>query len=253
MKMHLLAGGRLRMRRSVYVPGAAKEETIELPVHAALLRHAQANVLFDTGCSPEAATDAEARWGGLARVMTPIFTPEETVVHQLGTLGLAADDVDMVICSHLHPDHCGCNEHFRRATIFCHAAEVEAARAKSAAQQGYLPREWDQPQGFRTFEGQHDLFGDGRVVLVPMPGHTPGSTVARVALERDGTFVLAADAAPLQASIDTGTPPKNTWNMELATSALAELKRMREAGETVVSAHDDEQWRRLRKGAAFYA
>lgn len=182
MKLHFLPGGRLRMRRSIYVPGAAKDETIELPVHSALVRHKQANLLFDTGCSPQAATDPERRWGGLARVMTPIFKAEETAVEQLSATGLTADDIDIVVCSHLHPDHCGCNEHFRRATIFCHAAELEAARAEGAEQQGYLPQEWNQPQGFRTFDSQHDVFGDGRLVLVPMPGHTPGSTVAGLGL-----------------------------------------------------------------------
>lgn len=88
MKMHFLEGGRLRMRRSIYVSGAAKEETIELPVHATLMRHSQGNVLFDSGCSPEAAIDPVARWGGLSKVMTPIFSPEQTVVRQLKTLAI---------------------------------------------------------------------------------------------------------------------------------------------------------------------
>ena len=253
MKMHLLAGGRLRMRRSIYVPGAARDETIDLPVHASLIRHPKGNVLFDSGCSPEAATDPEGRWGGLAKVMTPIFEPGQTVLGGLQDLGLSPDDIDIVVCSHLHPDHCGCNEHFRRATIYCHAAEVAAAKAEGGEQQGYLPREWDQTQGFELFDREHDLFGDERIVLVPMPGHTPGLTVARIALDRDGVFVLASDAAPLQANIDSGTPPKNTWNMDLAADALAQLRRFRDQGETVISAHDDEQWRRLRTGAAFYA
>ncbi|MVT64682.1 MBL fold metallo-hydrolase [Bradyrhizobium pachyrhizi] len=252
MKLHFLPGGRLRMRRSIYVPGSAKDETIELPVHAALVRHRQANLLFDTGCNPEAATGPERRWGGLARVMTPVFKAEETVVHQLGKVGLTPDDIDIVVCSHLHPDHCGCNEYFRRATILCHAAELEAAQAEGAEQQGYLSREWKQPQGFKTFDTQHDVFGDGKVVLVPMPGHTPGSTVARVDLDNDGTFVLASDAAPLQSSINSGVPPRNTWNMDLATAALAEFRKWRKAGETVVSGHDDGQWKHLRKAAEFY-
>lgn len=252
MKLHFLSGGRLRMRRSIYVPGAAKDETIELPVHAALVRHKQGNLLFDTGCSPVAAADPESRWAGLARVMTPIFKAEDTVVHQLGAVGLSADDIDIVVCSHLHPDHCGCNEHFRRATIFCHAAELEAARAEGAEQRGYLAKEWNQPQGFRTFDGQHDVFDDGRVVLVPMPGHTPGSTVARIGLDRDGTFVLASDAAPLQSGIETGIPPKNTWDMNQAADALLELKKRRDAGEVIVSGHDDAQWKKLRKAGEFY-
>lgn len=252
MKMHFLEGGRLRMRRSIYVPGAAKEETIELPVHATLMRHPAGNVLFDSGCSPDAAKDPQARWGGLSKVMTPIFTPEQTVVEQLKRIALAPDDIDVVVCSHLHPDHCGCNAYFRRATILCHEAEVVAAKASGAENQGYLPHEWDQPQGFQTFKAEHDVFADGRIVLVPMPGHTPGMTVARVSLQRDGVFVLASDAAPLQINVDQGVAPKNTWDMDLAAKALAELKSFRDRGDTVISGHDDGQWQDLRKGLEHY-
>jgi hypothetical protein len=51
MEMHMLSGGRLRTRRSAYIPGAAESDTIERRC-SALLRHAQGNVLFDTGCDP---------------------------------------------------------------------------------------------------------------------------------------------------------------------------------------------------------
>jgi N-acyl homoserine lactone hydrolase len=61
MKLHFLSGGRLRMRRSIYQPDATKDETIELPVSCALIRHPQGNVLFDTGCNPQAGHDADLR------------------------------------------------------------------------------------------------------------------------------------------------------------------------------------------------
>jgi N-acyl homoserine lactone hydrolase len=56
----------------------------------------------------------------------------------------------------------------------------------------------------------------------------------------------------LQAGIESGVPPKNTWNMDMAGAALAELKRLRDKGDTVVSAHDDEQWKELRKTVEYY-
>ena len=58
MKMHALSGGRVRMRKSVYVPDADRSETIELPVSCFLLRHPQGNVLFDTGCHPSVAGES---------------------------------------------------------------------------------------------------------------------------------------------------------------------------------------------------
>ena len=46
MKMHLLSGGRVRMRKVVYFPDADRNETIEMPISCVLLRHAQGNVLL---------------------------------------------------------------------------------------------------------------------------------------------------------------------------------------------------------------
>jgi N-acyl homoserine lactone hydrolase len=253
MKLHFLSGGRLRMRRAVFYPGAARDETVELPVSCTLIKHPQANVLFDTGCNPKAALDPEGRWGSMVRAMAPIFAPEEAVVKQLALAGLAADDIDIVVCSHLHADHCGCNEHFRRATVYCHAAEVAAAKAENGLAMGYLPLEWDQPQGFEEFETEKDLFGDGSVVLIPLPGHTPGMTVALVGLDESGQFLLASDAAAVEANLTEGYAPKNSWDLDKAVSAIDEIRRMREHGATVIYGHDDAQWRSLRQGAAHYA
>lgn len=252
MKMHVLSGGRLRMKRHVYEPDADRSETIELPVSSILLRHPQGNVLFDTGCHPSVVTEAEARWGGVARAMTPIMGPQDNVVSQLACTGLGPDDIDVVICSHFHPDHCGCNAFFRRATMVVHAAEMAAARAENAQAAGYLPVEWDQPNPVDLIDGQRDLFGDGRVTLIPLPGHTPGLTGALVSLDRDGAFLLASDAVSLRSSLDADVVPKNTWNADLYRNSLDEIRRIEAAGATVLCGHDDAQWATLRKGADAY-
>jgi N-acyl homoserine lactone hydrolase len=245
MKMDILSAGRLRMRKSIYMPAESKEKTVDLPVVSVLLRHDAGNVLFDTGCAPQAAEDPQARWGGLARVMQPIFSPADAVVNQLPQHGLTPDDIDVVICSHLHPDHCGCNAAFRRATVFAHRDELAAARSEDGPKQGYLPQEWGIPQGYSEIDGEKDLFGDGRIVLVPMPGHSPGLTTARVELERDGAFLLASDAAPMMRHVDQGYAPKNSWNLELATAALVAIKAEKDRGTTVICGHDDAQWQQL--------
>ena len=66
----------------------------------------------------------------------------------MSAIGISADDVDVVVCSHLHPDHCGCNAFFKRASIIVHAKEIEAARKPNAVPMGYLASEWD----FGTFD-----------------------------------------------------------------------------------------------------
>ena len=117
MKMHVLSGGRLRVRKTMYDANAVRGETLDVPVSCILLRHGQGNVLFDTGCHPAVAENAQARWGGLAKIMTPVMQPGDHVIAALGGIGLTDDDIDVVVCSHLHPDHCGCNTFFKRATF----------------------------------------------------------------------------------------------------------------------------------------
>ena len=253
MKMHILSGGRLRMRKSVYVPDASRQETIELPVSCYLLRHAQGNVLFDTGCHPSVAVDAESRWGAMAKVMTPIGTPKDNVVDQLDLVGLVPDDIDVVVNSHFHSDHCGCNEFFKKATVMCHSRELEAAATEGAAQMGFLPVDWKQPMPMETLDEQRDLFGDGRIVLLPMPGHTAGMLTALIELDREGSYLLASDAVALQSNLDQGVSPKNTFDFDQSANSMDEIRRIRNSGTTILFGHDDEQWSTLKKGADFYA
>lgn len=252
MKMHILSGGRLRMRKNVYLPEAERSETIDLPVSCFLLRHRQGNVLFDTGCHPSVHADAQARWGGMAKLMKPIADPAENVVTELQALGLTPDDIDVVVNSHFHTDHCGCNEYFGKAIVVCHQHELEAAQAPDAESQGFLAVDWRQPMPIQTIAGEHDLFGDGRVVLIPVPGHTPGMIAAVVSLDRSGHFVLASDAAALRVHLERESCPRNTWNVDLATKSMAEIRRMEADGATVIYGHDLTQWEALRKGLHAY-
>lgn len=252
MRMHLLSGGRLKMRKSILLPDADRAEMIELPVMSALLRHPQGNVLFDTGCHPDAATDATACWGGLARFMTPIMPADENVLTGLAALGLAPDDIDVVINSHLHTDHCGCNAFFPNATFVVHTLELEAARAATGDMTGYITRDWNNAGKTDALASQRDLFGDGRLVLIHLPGHTPGSIAGLVQLERSGRMLLAGDTVSLLDTLTSGTLPRNTWNKEALGKSLAEVQHIAAQGVTVLASHDAAQWATLRQGAHAY-
>lgn len=252
MKIHVLSGGRLRMRRSIYYPDAAHDEQVELPVSCFLLRHQGGNVLFDTGCHPQTAVDAEARWGALATYIVPLHGVDDNPVAGLRGFGLSADDVDVVVCSHLHTDHCGCNAFFRRASVLCHRAELDAARAPDAAAKGYFAADWDHNDALDVVEGERDLFGDGRIVLLPMPGHTKGMLAALVTLDRSGRFLLASDTVSVRASLDRDYAPRNTWNPDALHRSLEEIRRIEAAGATVICGHDAAQWETLRKADAYY-
>lgn len=252
MKMHVLSGGRLRMRKSVYLPDADRAETIDLPVSCYLLRHPEGNVLFDTGCHPTTTTDAGARWGAMAKAMNPISQPDENLITQLELVGLTPLDIDVVVNSHFHSDHCGCNEFFKRATVICHRKELDAASAADGVQKGYLPIDWQQPMPIEAIDAERDLYDDGRIVLMPLPGHTVGMTAALVSLDRSGAFLLASDAVPLQANLDRELNPRNTWDAEQSTRSMEEVRRIAAGGAQVLFGHDADQWASLRKGQDAY-
>ncbi|HLL29142.1 MAG TPA: N-acyl homoserine lactonase family protein [Xanthobacteraceae bacterium] len=252
MKMHVLSGGRLRMKASIYWPEAPRDETREFPCACYLIRHPQGNVLFDSGCHPSVETDAGARWGGIAKAMTPVHAPGDNMLAGLKSVGVSVDDIDLVVNSHFHMDHCGCNEFFKRATFIVHARELEVARDPASEGNGYFRADWDQPMNRETIEAERDLFGDDRVVLIPLPGHTPGSIGAHVGLDRSGAFLLAADAVSIRDCLDLDYAPRNTWSAEPFLKSLAEIRRLEAAGATVLCGHDPAQWQTLRKGANAY-
>jgi glyoxylase-like metal-dependent hydrolase (beta-lactamase superfamily II) len=136
--------------------------------------------------------------------------------------------------------------------VIVHALDLEAARAPDSLARGYLAIEWDHPQPMQTMSAERDLFGDGRIVLIPLPGHTQGSTGALIALDRCGQFLLASDALSLRASLDRHIVPRNTWNAEKFLASLAEIGRLEKGGATLVCGHDAQQWETLRKGAQAY-
>jgi N-acyl homoserine lactone hydrolase len=252
MKLQFISAGRLRLKKSIYDRSADRSETFEAPVSSALIRHKQGNVLFDTGCHPSVVEHGEERWGSLMKVMTPVMGAQDTLLPNLACVGINPDDIDVVVNSHFHPDHCGCNEFFRKATIIAHTKEIEAAKAPGAETAGYLRADWDHGQKADAVDGERDLFGDGKLVLIPLPGHTPGTLGASVNLERDGSFLLVSDAVSLRANLDADTVPRNTWNAEALLKSFAEIRRVERSGATIVCGHDDAQWQGLRKGAEAY-
>ncbi|MCY4278726.1 MAG: N-acyl homoserine lactonase family protein [Gammaproteobacteria bacterium] len=253
MKMHILSGGKLRMNRSIYYADAARGEQLDLPVHSVLLRHAQGNVLFDTGCHPSVAVDAHARWGALADVAVPVMARDDNLIADLGALGLAPSDIDVVINSHYHSDHCGCNEFFKNASFFIHRAEFARVQAEDAVKVGYVRADWDHPFPLTQFDTETDVFGDDKLVIVPLPGHTPGMSGALANLDRDGSFLLASDAVSVRTNLDERFVPKNTWDADLFVQSLDAIARIERGGARVVCGHDLAEWHALKKGADHYA
>ena len=150
-------------------------ETFTVPFHVFLVEHDQGLVLFDLGAHPDLAHDPRSRLGAAADDFDVRITPEDDIIPQLAKIGVQPDDIAIVALSHLHYDHCGGIEFFPKAKFLVQEIELRFAHWPGVYQRSiYVPADFDHPVAWRELRGTHDVFGDGRVVLHPTPGHTPG-------------------------------------------------------------------------------
>lgn len=190
--------------RAVWNMGADEATVFWVPVHAYLIMHPQEGpILFDTGLSRAQTQKGyySARKGGLTGMIWKVddnyLPPEQELARQMEGLGVAVEDVQHVVMSHLHEDHVGELNRFAQATV--HISQVEWDDRR---RMGYEPS-WEQigqPQTFsfgsgrfHAFEASEDFFGDGSVILVPTYGHSLGHT-SLFTYAGETPVCLAADA-----------------------------------------------------------
>ncbi|MGJ8669615.1 MAG: MBL fold metallo-hydrolase [Oceanococcus sp.] len=148
---------------------------------AVLVEHPQGNFLFDTGLGREIDTqyDLDMPWW-MAPMMT--YDPPNPVRDQLDAAGYAIPE--RVILSHVHWDHASGVHDFPESDIW--VRPVDRAFIKTGPRGPVMPSQftgnairWHEMQldgpPYRAYASSLDLFGDGAAILVPMPGHTPGS------------------------------------------------------------------------------
>ncbi|WP_324747474.1 MBL fold metallo-hydrolase [Pseudomonas veronii] len=114
----------------------------------------------------------------------------------------------------------------------------------------FRPRHYDLGHDRLEVDGEHDLFGDGSVVLVPSFGHTPGHQSLKVIVEGK-VVVITADACYLKASLEKMTLP----DAMVVNDAQAMLnnfnvfKQLKSKGAIVLYGHDPEQSKQLTDGS----
>lgn len=222
---------------------AGEHGSIRVPVPSFLIEHPRGRVVFDTGVHLDAARDPVARLGAAAAgVYTVEITAEEQVGARLRALGCDPASIRFAINSHLHFDHTGGNAELPNAVFVHQRIEWAAGREPDLiTANGFNPRDYDLGHQVRLVDGEHDLFGDGAVVCIPTPGHTPGHQSLRVRLA-DGDVVLTADSCYLRRSLEESLLPPFHHDRDQSLRSLDRLRALRAAGARLVFGHDPGDW-----------
>lgn len=145
-------------------------------------------------------------------VDTGFLGEDGVLMDALAARGLSPDDIDFVVNTHLHLDHCGCNLLFRQSVFY--------------ADKGENP-----PIHFRPAKDGGSLVPG--VKFLSTPGHTAGSV--SVVVEADGArYVIAGDAIPTVENYETMTPPAVNIDKKLAEESM---KRILKIADRVVPGH----------------
>ncbi len=215
---------------------------VRVPIPCYLVEHPRGTVVFDSGLHTDTQSDPEERLGAAARIYRVAFAPGEEVSSRLAACEVAADRVDFLVTSHLHFDHTGGHAQIPNARLVVQRREWEAGRDPDGIAANYYdPRDYDLGHDLLLADGEHDLFGDGSVLCLPTPGHTPGHQSLRVRLA-GGDVVLCADACYLRRTLEELHLPPFAADREAMLASLRRLRGLRDAGAQLCFGHDPEFW-----------
>ena len=163
-----------------------------------------------------------------------------TIVDQLAQLEIAPGDIDYLGVSHFHGDHIGQAADFSQAALLMSAADAEWIRENPPGNARRRLAPWFDNGGTITeFRGDHDVFGDGRAMILATPGHTPGHSALLVKLENVGAVLLTGDLYHFRTEI--GGRNVSRWNTSRADT-LASYERFEAIVEalapTIIVQHD---------------
>ena len=203
----------------------------EMPVGCYLVQHGSRYLLWDAGVSARALGNAH-----------PTIKLKRTISDQLKDLGLRPDQIEMVAISHYHGDHTGQATQFPKARLIIGAEDLQALRQREPPG-GSAPthvKPWlDGAAPVSALREDLDAFGDGRVVVLRTPGHTPGHLSLLVKLA-SRPVLLSGDLWHSHANVVRDEIPAfNTSHADTAASRERVRRLVREQDAVVILQHDD--------------
>lgn len=199
LRFSLIKTSQQEVPEAFTLEGGAWGKKVILNHVAVLIEHPKGNLLLDSGLGSQAdqQVEADVPWWNKPMIS---YEPANPARVQLDAANIK---VERILLSHVHWDHVSGLADFPDASVL--APQVEIDFSKTAAPPIVLPSQYAhgvkwQPlvfaeQPFMGFAQSYDIYGDGSVVVVPLSGHTPGSTGVFVTLSNSQQYFFTGDAS----------------------------------------------------------
>ena len=258
-RLYVLDGGILESDPARYRLTSQEVATTELSVAAYLIVHPRGTLLWDAGAVPDADWKPT---GNPVRHQLVLPNKQERVVtlrmplgQQLTAIGVSPAAITHLALSHYHWDHTANSNAFAAATWLVPQAERDEMFAETPSG-NVRPATYASLRNSRTVilaSEEHDVFGDGRVIIKRAPGHTPGHQVLFVRLDRTGGVVLSGDLYHYAEERTLGRLPTFEFNEEQTRVARQSVDAFlnRQRAQLWIQ-HDLPAHAKLRKAPAYY-
>lgn len=224
----------------------SETEVRELFVPCYLIEHEDGRLIWDAGLPLDSVGPRTEGAGGWY---------ERSIVDQLADMGLTPADIDYASYSHFHYDHVGAANAFSGATLLIQQSEYQAAFEEPETNPVFQPALYAELNDSDKviLEGDHDVFGDGSVMIISAPGHTPGHQVLQLELENMGTLILSGDLYHFHESRDLRRVPTFNTGRDQSLDSIDKIEALiEETDATFWIEHNLELANSLNLAPAFY-
>ena len=223
---------------------------VDFVVPCYLIAHPKGTLMWDVGVIPDSAFKADG-----APVTQGISTVTRTLKSQLAAVGYAPADITYLAHSHYHSDHTANSNDFAGATWLVQQAERDAMFAEKPA--GIIQTaSYSALKNSKTVllhGGDHDVFGDGTVIIKSTPGHTPGHQVLFLKLAKTGPVLVAGDLYHYPEERFTDKTPTFEFNHGQSLASRAAMEDfLKKSGAQLWIEHDLATFSKLKKAPDFY-
>jgi N-acyl homoserine lactone hydrolase len=235
---------------SRWTPGVNAGKPHVFSNHCYLIRHSKGWMLWDTGNPDRLAALPK----GLTSPVGITAYMKKPLAESLKEIGVRPEDIQHFALSHFHGDHSGNANLFAASTVYMQEKEYAVVFGPEPQKSGVVAANFDKLRGAKVVQlnGDHDVFGDGTVLIKTAPGHTVGHQVLVVRLPRTGRVLLSGDMVHLSYSWANRVVPGFNFDIAQSGNTMDRMKAWAaENGAQVWINHDMEQHAKIPKAPEY--